>query len=483
MKSIPRSGRIQKLHIYLRSSLWFVPLIIIFGSIAAAFILVEIDQHFDQDLRQWSPRIFAMDSEGARSMLSAIAGAMATVAGVVFSITVVALTLASSQYTSRVLRNFMRDPVNQIMLGIFIGVYLYCLFVLRTISGGNGGFVPSIAVLAALIMAIFASVFFIFFIHHISSTIQASEMAAAITRETLKAVDVLFPEEIGEEQKEEELILAPDARWYGIPSDEMGYVQGVDTDALLDFASKHDTVVRMECKIGDFIAQDRPLASLALRAPPGPEIVDSLNQIYAIDTYRTVDQDAAFGIRQLVDMSLKALSPGVNDTTTAVTCIDHLSVILTRCARRRVAQSCRYEGERLRVIAAGPEFAHLVSLSFTQILENAESNAEIMLRLLIALGKIVSATSDTNRRQVLKRHIDEIEEISRQTIKSTLSMEKIEATLETVHQQLDNTRYEDEENGVNKRRHPSDLSPADGPSRSAYSSEVKRAVAGVSAAS
>jgi uncharacterized membrane protein len=443
MKRISQSGQAQKLLIYLRSSLWFVPFLIIFGSIAIALGLVEVDKLFDKELRQWSPRFFAINAEGARSMLSAIAGAMATVAGVVFSITVVALTLASSQYTSRVLRNFMRDSVNQVMLGVFIGVYIYCLLVLRTISGGNGGFVPSIAVIAALLATIFASCFFIFFIHHISSTIQASEMANAITRETLKAVELLCPERGCEDRDEGNgLDLAPDLKWYGISASEMGYIQGVDTDALLEFACKHDTIVRMECHIGDFVSRDQPFASLALRRSPDDHLIKSLNEIYAVDTYRTIDQDAAFGIRQLVDMSLKALSPGINDTTTAVTCIEHLSVILNRCAQGQIAPKYRYRNNQLRVIDARHDFAYLASLAFRQILENAEGNSEIMLRLLRAIGRIARATSNSGHLEVLKRQVDEVEQSSLRTIQSSQSMEEIQAMLEAIRRLLNERRLQ-----------------------------------------
>jgi uncharacterized membrane protein len=443
MKTISESGQAQKLFIYLRSSLWFVPFLIIFGSIAMALGLVEIDKLFEKELRQWSPRFFAIDPEGARSILSAIAGAMATVAGVVFSITVVALTLASSQYTSRVLRNFMRDPVNQVMLGVFIGVYIYCLLVLRTVSGANGGFVPSISILTALAATIFASCFFIFFIHHISSTIQASEMANSITMETLDAVELLCPERGCEDSDvRNELDLAPGLKWYGISASKMGYIQGVDTDALLTFACKHDTIVRMECHIGDFVSQDQPLASLALRQPPDDHIIKSLNEIYAVDTYRTIDQDAAFGIRQLVDMSLKALSPGINDTTTAVTCIEHLSVILNHCARGQIAPKYRYRNNQLRVIVARHDFAYLTSLAFRQILENAEGNSEIVLRLLSAVGRIARATSAGDRVGALHRQVDEIERLSQRTIQSSQSMEEIQATVDATRRLLNERRLQ-----------------------------------------
>ncbi len=439
MKTIKPVGKLQQLWIDIRSSLWFVPTIIVFGAITLALGLIEIDQQIDDQLRGWWPRLFAAEAEGSRAMLSAIAGAMITVAGVVFSITIVALALASNQYTSRVLRNFMRDPITQIVLGVFVAIYAYCILVLRTVSSGEGAFVPSLAVFGGVVLALIGIGFLIFFIHHIAASIQASEIIAAVARDTLKAVARLFPQELGEaadEDDEPEHQIMSNTTWQVVPAGTTGYIQSVDPNSLLDFAHERGTVVRMERGVGDFVAQGRPIASLALDHPPDEPTIKALNRIYAIDSYRTTDQDAEFGIRQLVDIALKALSPGINDTTTAVTCIEYISVILLACAPRDIEPPYRYDEGELRVIARGPTFERLVSLAFDQILENAEGNTEIITRLLTSIEQIAEAVRGPRRQRLLARQVAVIGEVGLRSAKSSYARGIIEDHLRRVDDRL-----------------------------------------------
>lgn len=437
MKVALKSGRLQRTLIYVRSSFWFMPTLIVVAAIALAVVLVQLDQLFGGTSPLAWARSFASQAENARSILSTIAGSMATVAGVVFSITIVALTLASSQYTSRVLRNFMRDRANQVVLGVFIGVYIYCLIVLGSISMDGTPFVPATAVLGAVALAILASGIFIFFIHHIASTIQASEMAAAITTETLAAVEMMFPEEVGHDADEEgPVTLETTKQWYPVPAHSMGYVQRVQTDALLSFARHYDTLVRMERGIGDFVAEGQVLASVALDQPPGEELIADLNGIYAIDTYRTIDQDVAFGVRQLVDIALKALSPGINDTTTAVTCLEHLAVVLGACAMRATAAPQRLEDGVLRVIARRPHFCELAPLAFDQILESAKGNTEVLHQMLLAIQEVGRVTPADVRRATLRAQVDAIEEMADRTIMGSAAKARITQQIATLRRDL-----------------------------------------------
>lgn len=244
-------------------------------------------------------------------------------------------------------------------------------------------------------------------------------MIAAITRETTKAIDLLFPEEATHDDIAERPPAVPDGTmWHPVPSTSLGYIQSVDLDALVEFAKIHKTIVRMERGMGDFAAQDRPLVSLALSHAPDSDMVKALNRIYAIDSYRTIELDPAFGIRQLVDIALKALSPSINDTTTAVTCIEHLSVLLMRCVQRGNAAQCRFDGEALRLIAHRSEFAQLVPLAFNQILEDAEGNTEVLRHMLGAIEHIGSAARHGARIAVLDRQVDAIEEVALRGVKS-----------------------------------------------------------------
>lgn len=426
-------GRKQRLLIELRSSFWFLPGLIILATMGLAIGLVELDYRVDETLKQWSPRWFDNSPEGALGILQAVAGSMATVAGVVFSVTIVALALASTQYTTRVLRNFMRDRLNQSMLGIFIGVYLYSLFVMRAISGSSGAFVPSLALLGAVALAAVASVVFIFFIHHISSSIQASELAKAITKETQAALDIEFPLQSAAWQISD----TTDAlAWQPIPATDLGYIQTVDMQALVDLACEHDTIVRMECGVGDFVATGWTIASVAGSKPPNAEMVDKINHIYAVDSFRTIDQDAAFGFRQLVDMALKALSPGINDTTTAVTCIEHLSALLSHCAARPAPAPYLLHDGVLRLIAQSHSFACLVSLSFEQIMENAKSNTETLLRLMTGIEKVACCVRDPDRLLPLQAQLDAIAEIIEDEPRTAVTRSQLRHRLALVRQAL-----------------------------------------------
>jgi uncharacterized membrane protein len=365
-----------------------------------------------------------------------------TVVGVTFSMVLVTLALASSQYTSRILRNFMRDRITQIVLGIFAGIFTYCLIVLRTIRGGDaGGFVPSVAVLFAVVLAMGGIGVLIFFIHHIADSIQASSIIASVAKETMEVMDRLFPEKLGEGPPEGDEdwdpLPLPERHWQAVPASRNGYIQSVDNAVLLDLAREHRTIVRMERGIGDFVVQDTRLASLALEVPPGNELIAALQAAYRIDRYRTVHQDCAFGIRQIVDMALRALSPGINDTTTAVMCVDYLTAILSRLASRGIPSSHRYEDGKLRIVAIGPTFASLVAESFDQIRGSAIGNLGIMLRMLGGLQTIASLTPIPRRRQALRDQAQWIAELADRTLQSPHDRARFENRLAHVREALD----------------------------------------------
>ena len=427
----------------LRSSFWFVPSLIVAVSIALAVVLIEAGStgsYSDRWLASW-PRLFGAGAAGARGMLSTIAGSMMTVVGVTFSMTLVTLALASSQYTSRILRNFMRDRVTQVVLGIFAGIFTYCLIVLRTIRGGvDGVFVPSLAVSFSVVLALGGIGVLIFFIHHIAASIQASNIIASVADETMVAVDRLFPGKLGQgpvvDDEDQAVRALPAQHWQAVPARRNGYIQGMDNAALLRLAREYNTIVRMERGIGDFVVHDTTLASLALELPPGQKLITALQESYRIDRYRTVEQDLAFGVRQIVDIALRALSPGINDTTTAVMCVDYLTAILARLASRSIPSSHRYEDRELRVIAIGPTFASLVAEAFDQIRGSADGNIAIMLRMLGAVQTIAGLTSGPSRRRGLREQVQWIAELAERTIESPHDRARLESRLARVREAL-----------------------------------------------
>jgi uncharacterized membrane protein len=170
--------------------------------------------------------------------------------------------------------------------------------------------------------------------------------------------------------------------------------QSIDGDALLALAGERGTIVRMERGIGEFVVEGTPLISVADPGGLDEDTADELNAVYVISRHRTVEQDASFGIRQLVDIALKALSPGINDTTTAVMCVDYLAAILVRLASRPIATAHRLDQGELRVIARGPSFASLLAEAFDQIRQNAAGNVAVLTRLLQALEIIAGQTAN-----------------------------------------------------------------------------------------
>jgi uncharacterized membrane protein len=356
---------------------------------------------------------------------------MMTVVGVTFSMTLVTLALASSQYTSRILRNFMSDHVTQTVLGIFAGIFTYCLIVLRTIRGGEESeFVPSLSVAFSVVLAIGGIGTLIFFIHRIASSIQASSIIASVTKETLRAVDRLFPESPGPASADHEadplLLPVPVRNWQPVMATGHGYLQSVDEATLLRVACAHETIVRMDCGVGAFVVESSPLASLALENPPDEEIVAALRAGYTIDRHRTVHQDCAFGIRQLVDIALRALSPGINDTTTALMCVDYLTAVLARLVSRDIPPSHHYDNGELRVIYRRHTFASLVAESFDEIRACASGNASVMLKMLAALQTIASLTNLPGRRRVLREQVDCIAELAGRSIEAPHDRARLE---------------------------------------------------------
>ena len=457
-KTSKAMNRLKKLWLDLNSSLWFLPALIVAGSIVCALALVEFDKHLDSNWFNGYPRLFGVEPSGSRDMLATVAGSMITVAGIVFSIVIVALSLASTQYTPRILRNFMRDQINQVVLGVFVGIFTYCIVVLRTIRGGDDNvFVPSVAVIVGVLLALVGIGFLIYFIHHIAVSIQASSIVAAICKETIEVIDELFPHRLGVSAPDEELErlekFAADINWEIIPATSTGYIQNIDIEDLLEFTSEREIILRMEHGVGEFIIAGAPLAAVAAYVSPNrivlnDEIIKRLNRIYSVADFRTIDQDVAFGIRQIVDIVMKALSPGVNDTTTAVICIDYLTAVVSHLAPRPFPTHFRYADQRLHVIAKSPSFESLLDLAFNQTRQNALSNVAIILRSLHALEKIalrirdgvdlhnkqlnLSPVDRQARLENVARHLRMVAAAARENVQSPDDWAQIEGHLEKI---------------------------------------------------
>jgi len=387
------------------------------GAVALSFLSVALDERVtDWLVLNWG-WAFTGGAEGASSVLGAVAGSMITLAGVVFSMTLVALSLASSQLGPRLLRNFMRDTATQVVLGTFVSAFLYCLLVLRTIRRAEeSAFVPHLSVTLGVLFAVVSVGVLIYFIHHVSVSIQVNEIVARVGTELIEGLDRLFPEHIGRgapqipnEPPDVEFLDAFDREARPVNSDGDGYIQFIDGETLMALAVKEDIVIRLERSPGHYVIAGSPLVLVW----PGTRIVDQLsdriNAAFVLGNQRTAGQDLEFAVNQLVEVAVRALSPGLNDPFTAITCVDQLGSALCRLATREWPSPYRHdEQNQLRVIARIDPFSAITDTAFNQIRQYGGSSAAVMIRLLDTITVIAEFTHRPEDRAALLRHADMI---------------------------------------------------------------------------
>jgi uncharacterized membrane protein len=362
---------------------WFVPSVIALALAGLALTLIEIDRVVADESLSFA---FDGDADAARGILQTVAGSLITVAGLAFSLTVVVLVLVSGQFTPRAVPAFLADRVNQVTAGGFIGISAYCLLVLRTIRGGGDEFVPGISVTVAVALAVTALGLLLVFIHHLGTSIQASSIVNRIGRETLRRVEELPAEDV--------VATGPD------PASTPGYVTAAATGfvrhiALVELADDLDAAcgrVRLVVTPGDFVTDDDVLAEIW----PATSAVGAEAPVRAAITVgieRDLAQDVLYGIRQLAEIALKALSPGINDPTTAVSAIDYERAVLERLARHPLPTEVRAVAGTCEVVAPLRSFADYVEGAFVEVGRYATANARVVVVLLEALASVAAAVS------------------------------------------------------------------------------------------
>jgi uncharacterized membrane protein len=386
------SGRVRGLWRNLSQSLGFIPGLIVAGFAVLGIALVEIDAQIDLDGVEV---VFKGDGSAARTVLSVIAGSLITVAGLTFSTTMVVLQLASSQFSPRILRSFFGDRLTQITIGTYVGTFVYAILVLRAVgSFGDTGFVPRLSVTVASLLGIAAIVLLIVFLHHVSKLVQVSHVTAKLAQSALARTDVLYPERYGapaEDEEAEELLAAWHAEEAGqvLPS-RPGFVQRVELDALM--ANLGDDAERISIVVcaGDLVATDMPIAE-TWPAAAAERWCGELRRAVTIADERDLDQDVGFGLRQLTDVALKAMSPGINDPMTAVTCIGYLRSILVRlAARAEPSRVRRADGRALTVVVRRRGFGEYLE-SLLQISRYVDGDAWVAGELILTLRACAEA--------------------------------------------------------------------------------------------
>lgn len=389
---------------------WVLPMAIVVAAVLAGYFVPELDRLASDDL----PYVFPGGPSGARDLLGTIAGAMISVTGLVFSITMVVVQLASSQYSPRVLGDFLASRITQVTLGIFAASFTYALTVLRSVrgeSGEGGAFVPQVAVTLAFVLVLASVGMFLAFIHHITRSIQVSAIVSELGDATMAVVDGYYPDPAASGAR----LLRRDS-WepegsmtsQTVEAHEHGTIVELDHRALVDRADDHDVVAEVLLQVGTSVAEGQPVLRLWRRAGARPlddEALGALRRVVAVDRDRIENQDPSYGLRKLIDIAERALSPGINDPTTAVQVLDEVHRILRRAVTRADLPALISNGGRLRMVHRPQRIEQLIDLALAEPLHYGEGSLQVPSRVETMLEDL-RTVSLAEHRPVIERWLE-----------------------------------------------------------------------------
>jgi uncharacterized membrane protein len=405
----------------LRTNLWLVPAIEVAVAVALYFATHVVDvaaYRGDLNLPSW---VIFGTADAARQILTTLVAAVITVVGVVFSITIVTLTLASTQFGPRMLRNFIRDRGTQFTLGTFVATFVYATLVLISIGPRRNGpdFVPHLSITVAVTLVAVSMGVLIYFIHHIASSIQLPQVIATIAGDLSRAIDLesTSTDTVFESgPSATELLTRMDESGGSVVAPVSGYLQYIRHETLVSLAAERGAVIRLLYRPGQFVVVGHPMAVVW---PPAaaPAVNDALRVAHVAGPNRTLAQDLAFAVDQLVEIAIRALSPAVNDTFTALTCIDWLSEGLCKVTQRWQPISIHRDVHGyVRVITAHVSYESLVERAFEKIRQAGRGMPAVLIRQLEALGRIMEDTTAPEQRELLLRQAEMIHRASEETV-------------------------------------------------------------------
>lgn len=403
--------RFQRIFNNVQGSLWFVPSIIVLLLMVLAYFMVGLDRTLGNAAAAHIPLVFEAGPEGTREMLSTIAGSMLTVASVAFSFTIVVFSFASSQYASRTLHSFMDDNTNQVVLGTLLGSFVYCLLVLRTARIESGEeFVPLLAASVALLLAILDLLLFILFIHHVAESIQAYHIIQRVGQATTKAINSLYPQHPrGKRDEEDTEARIAECAMREVRASHTGYIESVYTNSLISMAARHDLIVVLQKNVGRFVVKNEVLAL----AGPAERVTDAMarhiRDTFVMGPHRTIYQDPLYGVLQLSDIAIKALSPAINDPNTAVMALNEISKVLRQLAGHDLPKHilCDRQGVP-RVVADSLTFDAMAAQAFDQIRRYSMGDASIPAKMLDVIAEIGEETGLESQQAILRAHVHAI---------------------------------------------------------------------------
>ncbi len=394
-----------------RTSFWFVPGLFTAGALVFAPLLIGIDREWRTSLLDTFPGLERISASGTRALISTAAGAMLTLAGLAFSGTLVAMTLASNQFGPRLLRNFIRTRSTQVTLGMLLSTFVYCLLVLRGIRGEEESeFVPHLAAFTGFLGTLASLGVFIYFIHRIATSLRADQVTADVYANLRAAIDRFFPRVEDHEGGKEDSQEDSDA-WKELedesplPAPRDGYLLAIDLETLVERCADLDLRCRVLARPGHFLVTGAPLLAIPGARPLDDNQVTALTDCFLIGPLRTPEQDFEFEVLQLVEVALRALSPGINDPFTAITCIDFLGAANSTIARRRLPPTVHRDSDgQARVHSHPISLEGTLDASFNQLRQAGSDKPDIVIRLLTALAHVHRSCLDAAQREAVEKH-------------------------------------------------------------------------------
>lgn len=437
----------------LRSSFWLVPGTLVIASIVAAALLINLDLsetgralRFGHDHRELSP-------EGSRTLLGVVATSVLALAGVTFSVTIVTLTLASSQFGPRLLRNFIRSRAIQISLGLLLATYTYSLVVLTMVRTGEDSFTPHLATHGAIGLALVSLGVFIYFIHHVVTSIQAERVVAEVHRELMASIDRLMRGDDERAEVEEDAAREVRDRWHELEEEEAicshapGYVQAIHVEKLVALTRELGTAVRVLVHPGAFVVEGEAVLAIPANSLSGEddEARRRLGSGLILGDQRTAEQDLEYCVRQLVEVALRALSPGINDPFTAINCIHYLGSALAAMARRGMpAHEFPESGEEPRVKMRPQCFESLLGVACNQIRQASAERPDVSLSLLDMLLGVARQARTGHQLRALDEQGQKVAEVASAVARTSIDARAIEERHENLREYV-NSRTKNED--------------------------------------
>ena len=395
------SARVRQFLTAAGETFWLLPALLVIAGILLAVGLVDLDR--SGVVPQWlidSPWLYNGGGTGARTLLGAVASSTIGVAGTVFSITIAALSLAAGQMGPRLLRNFVKDRGNQFTLGAFLGTFSYALMVLRSVrTQGEGPFVPYAALTMGILLAFLCVGVLVFFVGHMARRINVDTEVELVSEDVRQAIARLTstdrPIATGAPVLGEGVAVVADPR--------RGYLQELDTEQLADWAADKACTLRLLSRPGDFVF---PGAAIALVEPQHDGAGRAIRRATALGGQRVSRQDLEFAVRQLVEIAVRALSPGINDPYTAISVLDRLGAALCDLAPRHLPTGITARGGRTVLAVPVVDYDGLADTMFNMIRQNATDSAAVLIRCLEVLTGVASVERNPVRLEALRRHAD-----------------------------------------------------------------------------